>query len=166
MRILLTPHRQSLFSFLRLDLGKRLDSLRPASSPSEIIGSVTKIRELLEGVAAHIYLGRPSGAPVAIFNPALATLQHRLDHLDQVKVTRQDVIHAADYFNQAIGFYSDETGRKKALKGLFDIAVDQGGSSNTQLNWAGGIKPDCCWWHKEFLIWYWSTRTLWALPVT
>ena len=152
MRILLTPHRQSLFSFLRLDLGKRLDSLRPASSPSEIIGSVTKIRELLEGVAAHIYLGRPSGAPAAIFNPALATLQHRLDHLDQVTVTRQDVMHAADYLNQAIGFYSDETGREKALKGLVDIAVDQGGSWNTQLKWADGIKPDCCWWHKEFLI--------------
>ena len=89
--MLLTPHRQSLFSFLRLDFGKRLDSLRSTSSPSEIIGSVTKKRELLEGVATHIYLGRPGGAPAAVFNPALATLQHRLDHLDQVKVTRQDV---------------------------------------------------------------------------
>ena len=150
--MLLTPHRQSLLSLLRLDLGKRLDSLRPASSPSEIIGSVTKIRELLEGVATHIYLGRPSGAPAAIFNPALATLQHRLDHLDHVNVTRQDVMHAADYLNQAIGFYSDETGREKALKGLLDIAVDHGGSWKKQLNWADGIKPDCCWWHKEFLI--------------
>jgi len=152
VRILFTPHRQSLFSFSRLDLRKRLDSLRPASSPLEIIGNVTKIHELLEGVAARIYLGRPSGAPAAIFNPALATLQHRLDHLDQVKVTRQDVMHAADYLNQAIRFYSDETDREKALKGLLDIAVGQGGSWNTQLNWADSIKPDCCWWHKEFLI--------------
>ena len=150
--MLLTPHRQSLFSFLRLDLGKRLDSLRSTSSPSEIIGSVTKKRELLEGVATHIYLGRPGGAPAAVFNPALATLQHRLDHLDQVKVTRQDVMHAANYLNQAIGFYSDETEREKALEGLVDVAVDQGGSWNTQLNWADGIKPNCCWWHKEFLI--------------
>ena len=149
--ILLTFHRQPLFSLLRLDLGNRLDSLRPASSPSEIIGSVTKIRELLEGVATHIYLGRPSGAPAAIFNPALATLQHRLDHLDHVNVTRQDVMHAADYLNQAIGFYSDETGREKALQGLLDVAVDQGGSWNKQLSWADGIKPDCCWWHKDFL---------------
>jgi hypothetical protein len=69
VRILLTFRSQSLHSFLRLDLGKRLDSLRPASSPSEIIGSVAKIRELLEGVAAHIYLGRYSGAPAAILTP-------------------------------------------------------------------------------------------------
>ena len=109
------------------------------------------MRELLEGVSTRIYLGRPSGVPAAIFNPALAILQHRLDHLDHVNATRQDVMHAADYLNHAIGFYSDETSREKALQGLLDVAVDQGGSWNKQLSWADGIKPDCCWWHKEFL---------------
>ena len=99
---MLTPHRESLFSLLRLDLGKRLDSLRPASSPLEITCSVIKILELLEGVAAHIYLGRPGGALASIFNPALATLQHRLDHPGHVKFTRQDAMHAADDLNQAI----------------------------------------------------------------
>ena len=33
-------------------------------------------------------------------------------------------MHATDYLNQAIGFYSDDAGRDKALKGLVDIAVD------------------------------------------
>ena len=153
---------------MRLDLGKRLDSLRPASSPSEIIGSVTKIRELLEGVATHIYLGRPSGAPAAIFNPALATLEHRLDHLDHVKVTRQDVMHAADYLNQAIGFYSDETGREKALKGLLDVAVDHGTAAvgtSSSTGWMAS-NPTVVGGIKSFLSWYWSSRTLSALPVT
>ena len=29
-------------------------------------------------------------------------------------------MHAANYLNQATGFYSDETGREKALKALVD----------------------------------------------
>ena len=33
-----------------------------------------------------------------------------------------------------------------------NVIVGQDGNWNTQLNWAGGIKPDCCWWYKEFLI--------------
>ena len=134
----------NFFAVLRLDLGKRLDSFRPASSPLEITGSDIKIRLLLQGVATHIYLGRPSGAPASIFNPALATLQHRLDHLDYVKVTHQDVMHAADYLNQAIGFYYNETGREKAFKQLRDIAVDQGGSLTGRMasnpTVVGGIK--------------------------
>jgi len=148
----LIPHRRSLFSFLHLDLSARLDSLRLPYSPSEIIGSVAKIGELFGSVKAHIHLGCPGGAPAAIFNPALATLQHRLDHLDQVQVTRQDVGHAAQYLNLAVGFYEDETARENAIKEIINVLIGQDGSWNTQLNWAGGIKPDCCWWHKEFPI--------------
>ena len=116
MHILLTLHRRSPFSFLHLDLGARLDSLRPAYLPLEIVGSVAKMDELFGGVNARIYLGRPGGAPAAIFNSALATLQHRLDDLDQVQVTRPDVGHAAQYPNLAIGFYKDETAREDAIK--------------------------------------------------
>jgi len=112
----LIPHRRTLFSFLHLDLSARLDSLRLPYSPSEIIGSVAKIGELFGSVKAHIHPGRHGGAPAAIFNPALATLQHRLDHLDQVQVTRQDVGHAAQYLNLAVGFYEDETARENAIK--------------------------------------------------
>ena len=42
-----TPWAIFFFSVLRLDLGKRLDSFRPASSPLEITGSDIKILELL-----------------------------------------------------------------------------------------------------------------------
>ena len=152
MHILLTLHRRSPFSFLHLDLGARLDSLRPAYLPLEIVGSVAKMDELFGGVNARIYLGRPGGAPAAIFNPALATLQHRLDHLDQVQVTRPDVGHAAQYLNLAIRFYKDETARENAIKEKINVAVGQDGIWNTQLHWADNIKPNCCWWRKDFLV--------------
>ncbi|KIM43858.1 hypothetical protein M413DRAFT_26148 [Hebeloma cylindrosporum] len=84
----------SLHKKLRKDLGERLDSLRPASSSSEIINNSTK---LLTCDAARIHLGRPGGAPVAIFNPALATLQH---HLDQVQVTSADVYNNGKYIKE------------------------------------------------------------------
>jgi hypothetical protein len=77
VHMLSTPHRRSPFLFLHLDLGARPASLRPLYSPSEIIGSATKIGELFRAVDARIYFGRPGGATAAIFNPALA-LQHRL----------------------------------------------------------------------------------------
>ena len=146
-----TSHRQSPFSFFHLDLDERLDSLCPRSSPSEIIINVPKIHELLEGVTARIHLGRPGGAPVAIFNPALATLQQHLDNLDQIQVTPRDVQCATDYIKRAIEFYPDEAARENAIKGIFDAGVGQGGDWDTRLNWADGIKPDCCWWYKEFL---------------
>ncbi|KAF8956121.1 hypothetical protein BDZ97DRAFT_1672053 [Flammula alnicola] len=148
-----TPYsRQSPFSFLHLDLRKHIDSLCPAYSPSETIGSITKIRELLEGVNTRVYLGRPGGAPAAIFNPALAALQRRLDHLDQVQVTCQDVTHATDYLNLAMKIYDNETARESAIQESVDAAVGLDGGWNVELNWADDIEPDCCWWHEGFLI--------------
>ena len=88
---------------------------------------------------------------MAIFNPALATLQRRLDNLDQVQVDRIDVKYATDYLKQAIKFYADEQTREEAIKETVDVAVGQDGDWGTQLNWADGIKPACCWWHEEFL---------------
>ena len=151
MQILLTFHAQSSFLCLRLDLGERLDALRPSSSPSDIIVHPPKIRELLEGIRAHIHLGRPGAAPAAIFNPALVTLQQRLDNLDQVQVDRKDVKYATDHLKQAVKFY-DEPIRAEAIKEMVNVAIGQDGDWGTQLSWADGIKPDCCWWYKEFLI--------------
>jgi len=152
VRIVLTPRGQSPFSFLCLDLSECIDSLCPTFSPSDTIASVPKIRELIEGDKAHVYLGRPGGAPAAIFNPALAALQRRLDHLDQIKVTRQDVTHAMDYLNLAIKIYDDEAACESAVKESINTAVGRDGSWDKELDWADGIKPDCCWWHKEFII--------------
>ena len=149
---MLIPHGQSSFSFLHLDLSERIDSLCPTFSPSDTISSIPKTRELVEGVNAHVYLGRPGGAPAAIFNPALAALQRRLDHLDQIQVTRQDVTHATDYLNLAIKIYDDEAARESAVEESINTAVGRDGSWNTKLDWAGGIKPSCCWWNKEFII--------------
>ena len=152
MHIVLTPRGQSPFSFLHLELSERIDSLCPTFSPSDTIASIPKIREFIEGVKAHVYLGRPGGAPASIFNPALAGLQRRLDHLDQIQVTRHDVKHATDYLNLAIKIYDDEAARESAVKESINTAVGQDGSWNTKLDWAGGIKPGCCWWYNEFII--------------
>jgi len=142
---------RSSFSFLCLDPGTLLDPLCPAYSPSDIVGSAAKIGELLGGVNARIYR-RPGGTPAAIFDSALATLQHRLDHLNQVQVIRQDVGNGAQYLNLAIGFYNDETAPENAIKERINVAISQDASWNTQFDLADGIKPACFWWHKEFLI--------------
>ncbi|KIM45609.1 hypothetical protein M413DRAFT_24776 [Hebeloma cylindrosporum] len=136
---------------LHENVGTRFGSLIPNYSPSDIIGSVAKVNEVFGGINPRIYLGRPSGAPAAIFNWALATLQHRLDHLEEVQVAPQDIGCAAKYLNVAIEFYDDERVRENAIKESIDVALGEEGSWNTQLNWADGIKPRCGWWHKGFL---------------
>jgi hypothetical protein len=40
-----------------------------------------RLADLLGGDQPPVHLGRPGGAPAVIFNPALASLQQRLDHL-------------------------------------------------------------------------------------
>lgn len=136
---------------LRKDLGERITSLCPSNSPSETAGSPAKIREVIEGNKSRVYVGRPGGAPAAIFNPALAALQLRLENLDQVKVDHGDVVNAAEYMDKAITAYDDESAREKAIKTCIDIAVGQSGDWNSRLDWADAIKPDCAWWHKLFL---------------
>ncbi|KAG5649917.1 hypothetical protein H0H81_001495 [Sphagnurus paluster] len=132
-------------------LGERITSLCPSNSPSETAGSPAKIREVIEGNKSRVYVGRPGGAPAAIFNPALAALQLRLENLDQVKVDHGDVVNAAEYMDKAITAYDDESAREKAIKTCIDIAVGQSGDWNSRLDWADAIKPDCAWWHKLFL---------------
>jgi len=86
-----------------------------------------------------------------IFNPALAILQQRLDHLEQVPVSRLEVERAAKYLQCAVTFYKDETHRQDAIKKLVDEAIGEEGKWTLPLGWADGIKPDGSWWYDEFL---------------
>lgn len=87
-----------------------------------------------------------------IFNRALATLQQRLDHLEQVQVSRSEVERAAKYLLCAVTFYEDEAHRQKAIKELFDEAIGEKGEWDLALGWADNIKPDGSWWYDGFLI--------------
>jgi len=78
---------------------------RLSRSPSDIVHSSDKLADLLGGNEPPIHLGRPGGVPAVIFNPALATLQQRLDHLEQVQVSRLEVRRAANYLRRAVKFY-------------------------------------------------------------
>ncbi|KAG5649766.1 hypothetical protein H0H81_002108 [Sphagnurus paluster] len=146
---------------LRKDLRKRMDTVCPAYSPSETVGSgvLNRIRELLENdtnkmseLLESVNTGRPGGVPVAIFNPALATLQFRLDHLDQVQVDHRDITNATQYLADAVKVHHDKAARERAIKDNIDGAIGQHGSWNKKIGWAGGIKPSCCWWHEDFLV--------------
>ena len=65
-------------------LDQSLDRLNPNLSPSELVHSPDKVAELLGGDKTLIHL---SGAPAALFNPALARLQRNLENLEQVAVS-------------------------------------------------------------------------------
>lgn len=99
-----------------------------------------------------IHLGRPGGVPAVIFNPALATLQQRLDHLEQVQVSRQEVQRAANYLRCAVKFYKNESHRQVVIKELIDEAIGEDGEWGLSLGWADNIKPDGSWWYDTFLI--------------
>jgi hypothetical protein len=138
--------------FHALALNECLKRLPPASSPSDIVHSFHKLADLLGGDEPPIHLGRPGGAPAAIFNPALAILQQRLDHLEQVKVSRSEVDRAAKYLRCAITFYEDEDHRQKAIKELVDEAIGEKGKWGLALGSADNIKPNGSRWYDEFLI--------------
>jgi hypothetical protein len=86
-----------------------------------------------------------------MFNPALAILQQRLDHLEQVQVSRSEVDRAAKYLLCAVTFYEGEAHRQKAIEELVDEAIGEKGEWCLRLNWADGIKPDGSWWYDTFL---------------
>ena len=108
-----------------LALDDRLKLLSPIPSPSDLVHSSHKLADLLGGEMPSIHLGRPGGAPVAIFNPALATLQRCLDNLEEVQVSRSEVERAAKYLRCAVAFYEDETHRQKAIKELVNEAIGE-----------------------------------------
>ena len=79
-------------------------------------------------------------------------LQRRLDHLEQVHVSRQEVERAAQYLRCAVAFYDNEGLRQKAIKDLVDDAIGEAGDWGRSLDWADKIKPDGGWWYDTFLI--------------
>jgi hypothetical protein len=106
----------------------------------------------LGGDKPSIHLGQPGGAPAVIFNPALAMLQHRLDHLEQVHVSCPDVVGAAKYLRYAVAFYDSEDLRQKAIKNVVNVIIGGVGEWQCRLDWADNIKPDGSWWYEKFLI--------------
>jgi hypothetical protein len=88
-----------------------------------------------------------------IFNPALAILQQRLEHLERVDVSRPEVDHAAKYLHCSVQFYKDESTRESAVKEIINKAIGEAGKWGCHINLAHSrIKPDGCWWHDVFLI--------------
>ncbi|KAF8335524.1 hypothetical protein F5887DRAFT_989005 [Amanita rubescens] len=94
----------------------------------------------------------PSDIPLPFFNPALAILQQRLDHLEELSVSRSEVERAAQYLRCAVTFYGDETHHQHAIQGVVDEAIGQKGEWGLALGWADNIKPDGSWWYDGFLI--------------
>jgi hypothetical protein len=93
--------------------------------------------------------------PAVIFCPALAALQQRLENLDQIEVSRVEVLCAANYLNCAVtcsGYYVDETTHELVMKRMIDETVGGiGGWGKIELD-EGIIKPGRCDWYRDFLI--------------
>ncbi|CAA7263657.1 unnamed protein product [Cyclocybe aegerita] len=133
-------------------LDKCLNDLPPGYSPSEIVKSPKIQAQLLGGKEHLIHLGRPGGAPATIFNPALAGLQKRLDDLEKVEVTRQEIERAADYIQETVKFHDDEAQLQRVIQDILDQAIGGNGDWGRTLDWADNIKPDRPWWYQAFLI--------------
>jgi hypothetical protein len=141
-----------LFIPMLIALDDRLKRFPPAPSPSDLVHSSHKLADLLGGEMPSIHLGRPGGVPVAIFNPALASLQRCLDNLEEVQVSRSEVERAAKYLRCAVAFYEDEAHRQNAIKELVDESIGEKGEWGYNLSWADNIKPDGSWWYDSFLL--------------
>ena len=126
--------------------------MAPTPSPSDIVHTPQHQARLLGGEKPSIHLGQPGGLPAVIFNPALATLQQCLDHLEQVNVSPSTVECASRYLQCAVTFYEDKAHRQKAIKELVDGAIGEKAKWTFTLGWADNIKPDGSWWYNEFLI--------------
>ena len=145
-----------------LDLNERLDSLAPGLSPSEIASKPSEIVRVLDGQNISIYLGRPGGAPTAVFNPTLASLQQRLDNLEQGEVSCTEVHRAAQYIVSATKFF-EERNRQNDIKELISKAIGGKPLWKQLLRWAGGIKPDGSWWYNKFPILVLEIKNMWGL---
>ncbi|KAJ3508829.1 hypothetical protein NLJ89_g5539 [Agrocybe chaxingu] len=133
-------------------LDERLNGLPPRYSPSDIVKMPKIQAQILGGDKPLIHLGRPGGVPATIFNPALATLQQRLDDLEKVEVDCQEIERAAKYIQRTVEFHEDEAHLQKEIQDLLDQAIGENGSWGCILDWADNIKPDCAWWRQKFLI--------------
>jgi hypothetical protein len=150
VHIVLASYIYVHFFIYTVALDEHLNNLSPGPSPFDIVNSTKKVNEIFGDDKCQIHLNQ---VPAVIFNPALAALQQRLENLDQIEVSRQEVGRAADYLYSAINYYDDESVRELAVKRLIDEMM--GGI----VEWGeivdldeGIIKPRRCDWYRDFLI--------------
>jgi len=74
------------------------------SYPSETVHSPLKWPGYWEGRVSHLHLNE---LPTAVFKPRFATLQRKLENLEEINVSRSDVDCAAKYLRSAVKFYKD-----------------------------------------------------------
>ena len=146
------PYVLALFIPMLIALDDRLKCFPPTPSPLDLVHSSHKLADLLGGEMPSIHLGRPGGVPVAMFNPALASLQRCLDNLEEVKVSRSEVERAAQYLQCAVTFYEDEVYDQNAIKQLVDELIGENGDWGYNLSWADNINPNGSWWYDDFLL--------------
>jgi hypothetical protein len=79
-------------------------------------------------------------------------LQKRLDHIEELPVSRSEVERAARYLQCAVAFYDTGSHRQSAIQEILNDAIGENGEWALILDWADDIKPDGSWWYEMFLI--------------
>ncbi|KDR76199.1 hypothetical protein GALMADRAFT_210854 [Galerina marginata CBS 339.88] len=135
-------------------LNKCLNNRLSLPSPSDLVKDPRMLKKVFGGEEPDLHVGRPGGAPAAIFNPVLASLQQSFSDLEQVNVSEDEALRAANYIRSAAKFYDWEDLRQEAIKELVDAAIAQPGAWGRPVNMApvNDIIPNACWWHDIFLI--------------
>ena len=120
-------------------------------SPSEIVNSTKNVNRIFGDPNCQIHINE---VPAVIFNRSLAALQQRLENLDEIKVSRQDVALAAEYLLAANAYYVDENARELAIKKIIDKTMGGAVEWKKVVDLDGGaiIKPSRCHWYRDFLI--------------
>ncbi|KAJ2912741.1 hypothetical protein MD484_g7677, partial [Candolleomyces efflorescens] len=136
-----------------VDLDEKVKKLPSRFSPSDTVKEASHIKALFG--AEQIYRNQ---VPVALFSPALAKLQQRLEEND-AKLDSHDVTRAHEYIGKAINFYTAEEDRENAIRTAIEGVLSAKDNEPTSLEsqwgerlaWADGIKPSKCWFANGFL---------------
>ena len=116
------------FLICAVALNEHLDALSlQIPSPSEVITSASTLAQVFGGEHALIHIGQPGGAPAVIFNPILAALQQKLDHLEQIQVSVSDINHAAQYIRSVVKFHGSEEEFQNNIKESVTNAIGSTG---------------------------------------
>jgi hypothetical protein len=107
------------------------------------------VAAFLDPEKGRVYLDR---VPVAMFSPPLARLQQRLDGLDKVEPSPAEVACASGFLEAAINFSKNEGLCQQAIYEYIDALLREPGRWEERLKWAGNIKSDASWCHKNFPI--------------
>ncbi|KAJ2914043.1 hypothetical protein MD484_g6368, partial [Candolleomyces efflorescens] len=126
-------------------LGKVMDDLSTAPSPSEVVKNTQGVATFLNPDDGLVYVDR---VPVAMFSPPLAKLQGLFDDLEsKVEPSDTEVACAAEFLGEAIGFFYDEEERQDAIRQYVNILAGESGRWGVRLKSVGDIKPTASWWH-------------------